>query len=155
MLKRFVHFRGISGALKRFVRFGGLSGAGWLLDFCILVGLIKLFHLTPFHANLISATCAATLVFCVARAAIFSKIEGHFTVRLTVYILYSLMVIIAASALVQGVDMILAKALALVHKTVHEEWRAAAAKILITPATLALNFIVACRLIERRIEQWM
>lgn len=136
------HATGSKPSLFRSVaHFAGLSGAGWLLDFFILLVLVRFFGLPVFGANLLSAGTAGLLVFLLSRKMVFRASHGNVARRALFYLVYTLAVIVLASWTMRLlVGMFHASGNAWLMRPVIA---AALAKILVTPATLALNFIVA------------
>ena len=129
------------------LRFAGLSGIGWLIDFCLLLALVRLFGLPVFTANLISAGTAGLTVFLLSRRMVFDVSHGSVARRALFYLLYTVAVILLASwairLLAGGFQS--GKIAWLARPVV----AAAVAKILVTPVTLGLNFIAA-----RGVNEW-
>ena len=136
--------------LRKFFQFAGLAGCGWLLDFGILLVLVRAAGVTPAVANVVSSLTAASTVFLVSRALVFDGPAGGVHVRLGLYVLYTLAVIFAASVVVGLVAARLGSPAGLLG--VHlagSTAAAAAAKVLVTPPQLLLNFFVSRYLSER------
>lgn len=128
--------------LAVFISFGGLSGLGWIVDFVLLLLLVRFAHQPTFRANLISATVAATFVYLVSSRMIFAGDGRHQGVRTSIYILYTLLVIVAASAALKYCASLL------LHLGANYRWMtattaAALAKVIVTPFNFVLNFFVA------------
>jgi len=117
-----------------------ISGLGWLLDISLMLLLVQLgVHL--FVANSISAFCAVTFVFFLARSQVFKDAPVHSLNRtIVIYWLWQVVAINAASGLIVLVDMGL---FFISYKYFSPLAQAAEplAKILVTPVTLAANFI--------------
>lgn len=128
--------------LTSFVRFGGLSGLGWLVDFTLLLLLVHFAGMPAFTANLISATAAGTLVFLASGRYVFSGTSHRRAVRIAVYIAYTLLVILAASAAVKYCAQVVLH-LAAGDPRITATKAAAIAKIVVTPLNFILNFFVA------------
>lgn len=136
--------------MRKFIRFAALSGCGWLLDFCLLLVLVHAAAAPPLLANVVSSTTAASAVFLVSRACVFDSAAGGVHARLGAYVLYTLMVILAASALVGVLASVLATPAGLFGLRAAGATEAAAvAKVIVTPPQLLLNFIVSKFLNER------
>jgi putative flippase GtrA len=123
------------------VRFAGLSGVGWLIDFSLLLILVRIFALPVFTANLISAGTAGLSVFLMSRRMVFGVSHGSVARRALFYLLYTVVVIVLASWAIR----LLAGGLqaGTIPWLARPVIAAAVAKILVTPVTLGLNFIVA------------
>jgi putative flippase GtrA len=131
------------GRLIAFIRFAGLSGCGWLFDLCLLTTLVEITQIGPAWANMISSMSAAAIVFLIARDRIFTSAGGAAPVRLIAYVAYTaLQVAIASAAIGALVHPIAAEAQGLGLAGV-STLAAVLAKIIVTPAQLALNFLVA------------
>jgi putative flippase GtrA len=128
--------------LASFARFGGLSGLGWIVDFTLLLVLVRFAGMTPFYANLISATAAGTLVFVASGKLVFAGGSHRRGLRTAIYIAYTLLVIVAASAAVKYCTTLVLHMDAGRH-ALTETKAAAIAKIIVTPLNFILNFFVA------------
>jgi putative flippase GtrA len=135
---------------ERFTRFFGLSGLGWCLDLVILTILTAWAGSPPFLANLISSMSAACFVFLVSRRAIFrAAADGSVWLRLSAYLGYTLLLVLAASTLFQMLASLITDLSVAKHLAFSATSIALIAKIGITPPQLALNFCVARYLAER------
>lgn len=137
------------GWLAAFLKFGGLSGMGWLLDLTLLLSMVGGLGTPPFLANVISSSTAALLVFLLSRRLIFDRREGALGTRVAVYLLYTLCLITAAAwamtLIIHGLD-------GLAQAYGQDPSRAAltaAAKVLVTPPQLLLNFLMSRHMSER------
>ena len=136
--------------MRKFLQFAGLAGCGWLLDFAILLVLVRTGALAPGRANLVSSLTAAATVFLVSRALVFEGRAGAVPARLGLYLLYVLGVILAASAVVGVLTARLTSPAGLLGlHLAGGTAAAAAAKVLVTPPQLVLNFFVSRFLSER------
>ncbi len=136
--------------MRKFLQFAGLAGCGWLLDFGILLLLVRAAGVTPSLANVVSSLTAASTVFLVSRAFVFEGPAGGVPVRLGLYVVYTLAVILAASAVVGLLVAALASPGGLLGvRVAGATAAAAAAKVLVTPPQLVLNFFVSRFLSER------
>jgi putative flippase GtrA len=127
------------------LRFIVTSGLGWSIDFALFSALSFLFPQTPFVANLVSASAAATFVFAISYARIFQRGGDDFFVRLSRYLLFQLFSILISSMLIAITAAALAKL-----NLLEDGWLAMIAKIIVTPLSLLANFFVARHIIERR-----
>ncbi len=128
--------------LASFLRFGGLSGLGWLVDFTLLLLMVHFAGMPPFRANLISGTTAATLVFIASGRYVFSGGSHRRGLRTAIYIGYTLLVIVAASAAVKYCALLVLHLGAGIPR-ITPTTAAAIAKIIVTPLNFILNFFVA------------
>ncbi len=131
------------------LKFGGLSGMGWLLDFTLLLSMVGGLGMPPFAANVISSSTAALMVFLVSRRLIFDRSEGALGTRIAVYLLYTLCLITAAA---WAMTLIMGGLAGLAQAYGHDPSRAlltAAAKVLVTPPQLLLNFLMSRHMSER------
>ena len=124
------------------LHFFGLSGIGWILDFCtfILLGFISNNLILN---NTISSWVGVTFVFCTATRHIF-KNSNHLYLKYIVYLLYQVLLIYAISTLLNFVNILLAVYFSYSFLPV-------VAKILVTPITMILNFIIMKIIVEERI----
>ena len=136
--------------LVAFLKFGGLSGLGWLLDACILLALMGLLGVAPFAANFVSSAIAALSVFLVSRELVFNKAAGRTGLRVAAYLAYVLVVIAVASAGVQLITAWLRELAEAQGWAMSATAAAGAAKVVVTPPQLILNFLVSRLVSERR-----
>ena len=126
--------------------FVGLSGIGWLLDFGVFAILGHFFSNVTAN-NFISSWVGVTFVFLFATRKVFrnnSRISLKW--KYAIYLLYQLILIALVSQLLGFVNGLL---LDYVHISLIEQFSGIAAKILVTPITMLLNFIVMKNLIEK------
>lgn len=132
-----------------FLKFAGLSGVGWLLDATLLLALVSAAGWLPSHANIASSCTAALAVFLLSRQMVFHKASRALLLRVAAYLAYSLCLILAASLAVG----IIVPPLSMVAASWSQQWAwtaaTAAAKVLVTPPQLLLNFVVSRFLAER------
>lgn len=130
--------------LRKFVQFAALAGCGWLLDFCLLLALVRVAGAAPSVANVVSSMTAAASVFLVSRIYVFGGASGSVHLRLGAYLVYTLAVILAASAVVGLLVARFASPAGLFGARIAGATAAAAAaKVLVTPPQLILNFFVS------------
>jgi putative flippase GtrA len=139
-----------SSFVASFLKFAGLSGLGWLLDACILIGLVSFAVLVPFQANIISSCTAALAVFLLSRELIFYKAPRAHLLRILSYLAYTLTVILSASLLLGALVAILQPLAASLVGSWAATVAVAAAKVLVTPPQLMMNFLMSRFLSERR-----
>ena len=132
--------------LVQAIRFVGLSGIGWLLDFCVFAILGNVSS-NVIANNFLSSWMGVTFVFLFATRKVFrnnSRISLKW--KYAIYLLYQLILIALVSQLLGFVNGLL---LDYVHISLIEQFSGIAAKILVTPITMPLNFIVMTNLIEK------
>ena len=132
--------------LVQAIRFVGLSGIGWLLDFCVFAILGNVSS-NVIANNFLSSWMGVTFVFLFATRKVFrnnSRISLKW--KYAIYLLYQLILIALVSQLLGFVNGLL---LDYVHISLIEQFSGIAAKILVTPITMLLNFIVMKHLIEQ------
>jgi len=135
----------------QFLHFGALSGCGWLLDFAILLALVRYAGLPGFVANVISSCIAAVSVFAVSRLLVFSPAEGRVTARLLLYFGYTLAAILLASLLLGWLVGVLGALPAVIAWQATPTTLAAVGKVIITPPQLAMNFLMSRLLSQARL----
>lgn len=113
-----------------------LSGCGWLLDFFLFYVLITQLSLPSGVANLFSATLAAMSVFVVAKRFIFHS-SGNRVKSFATYLIYTAANIAVWALLIQLLTDALYN-----HVTTNLTNAAVVAKVIVTPLSLASNFIV-------------
>ncbi|NJL07121.1 MAG: hypothetical protein HC900_01845 [Methylacidiphilales bacterium] len=138
--------RGGLAALAKPLRFVGLSGLGWIIDTSVYMLLVSGAGLRVFVAGMIGGLCGASFAFLTSSRLVFSNRRDGLGRRLLVYLLYTVVQIIIAAALI---DMLaVALQAAVTHFGIAVPWPAIAflAKCIITPFLLAMNYVVARRL---------
>ena len=138
----------VKSTLGLFAKFGGLSGLGWLADFCILLLLVSRANIPADRANLVSAGIAASSVFLISREKIFVKAKGWLLLRLVAYLGYTIIVIMIASQIIKLLVPDIRVLAASFNLTLTYALATAVAKIVVTPPTLILNFLVSRLLSE-------
>lgn len=128
------------------IRFIGLSGIGWILDFCTFFLLGKISTNIVMN-NTISSWVGVTFVFIFATRKVFednSKIPLF--LKYIIYLLYQVVLIFFISKLLNVInDFIVAK----ITIDLIVRYSSILAKILVTPITMILNFIVMKAVIEK------
>lgn len=133
--------------LKQGMEFVGISGLGWIMDFTIFNLLnIKLSHVAI--NNILSSLVAVCFVFCVSTRKTFEQKLGGISLKIkfVIYIIYQIVLVLAISQLLALIATWLCKIFA---GSVVVKFSAMVAKILVTPITMCMNFIVMKMLIER------
>lgn len=138
----------LKSIFHQFCSFLLVSGVGWLIDFSIFTLLSYLTSLPVMVINIVSSTPAITYVFLMSGNKIFKNTESKLSMKLKylIYFGYQLLLLLLISAFAEllfawfsnifTADFILNNLKLII-------------KILITPITMTLNFIVMKNLIER------
>jgi putative flippase GtrA len=132
------------------LKFATLSGIGWLLDTAVYMSLVTYVGMGVFLANIAGGVCGGAFAFVTAHRFVFGEGPGKLTSKLTIYVIYTAMLVIIASGLVD----LTAEGLRYLANSVQLPiaWPLIAflAKCLITPLLLATNFFVARALSRTR-----
>ena len=134
---------------RRGLRFVLLSGMGWVLDTVVFLAVVASGQAGVMMANVMGGACGAAFAFLTSNRWVFAGREEGVAARLVVYLAYTVALIFAASALVDLTARFVAAALAWWSMALPHTMVAFIAKCVITPLTLAANFVVARFLIER------
>jgi putative flippase GtrA len=144
----------------RIVGFTVISGVGWVIDFAVY-NVLAWHGLDLVRANLISAGVAVSFVFLCGWRYIFRDARTALPVAIAAYVAWNMVAIGAASLAIAWVARALAASGWL--QDVQLLWGMrqsvalaalppAAAKILVTPVTMYLNFVACGLIIERRLH---
>ena len=138
----------IKKIFKQFLSFLLVSGIGWIIDFSIYILLISFGKLKVGFANILSSIPAITYVFLMSDKKIFKDNNSKLSlkVKYLIYFGYQLILLLSISGLAEFlynklIDFVTVSFLLNNLKIV--------IKILITPITMTMNFIVMKNLIER------
>ena len=128
------------------IRFIGLSGIGWILDFTTYT-VLGVISANLVLNNTISSWVGVTFVFLLSTRIVFknnSKIPLKW--KYVIYLLYQCVLIFFISKLLNRVNIYL-----LTHVTlaVVKNFSTIISKILVTPITMVLNFIVMKNVVEK------
>lgn len=126
--------------------FFGISGIGWLLDFCTytLLGTISDDLMIN---NTVSSWVGATFVFVFATKRLFeNNSRMPLKAKYLIYLLYQLVLILGISKLLACINTIIIEN---VDVTVVSGYSGIISKILVTPITMVMNFIVMKYVIEK------
>ena len=132
--------------VKQLFGFVGISGIGWIIDFVIYNILSLVFKVDISIANMISSLVGVTFVFIFSTRKIFENGgKLNIKVKCVIYIVYQIILILCVSRVMPiiknfligfDIDFII-------------KYASVLAKILITPATMIINFIFMKYLIEK------
>lgn len=134
---------------RQALAFVAVSGIGWLLDVGVFMTLSGPAGWHPVAANVVSGSCGALFVFLVSASRIFRRNQGTLAQKVVVLLVFNLAVIVASSFLLGLIAAELATASQRLGWALPAADIRLAAKIIVTPATLLLNFLVVRFLVER------
>lgn len=132
--------------IKQGIGFIGISGIGFIIDFIIYNVLSSLLPINVNICNMISSFIGVSFVFIVSTRKIFinnSKID--IKLKYIIYIVYQLILI----SLVSYIMLILKNYLLGIDVDLITKYVNIIVKIIITPFTMIINFIVMKKLIEK------
>ena len=134
--------------LRQFIKFLFLSGIGWLIDFTLYLIFSNIFDFRIIYSNILSSIPAVTFVFFLSTRKVFIKNKRGLTLKekYLIYFLYQVILIITISLLGQYLYLLILKNIAIKIKL---KILKLIIKILITPITMLINFIVMKFLIEK------
>ena len=144
--KLFWRISKVKKLLKQAVKFVGLSGIGWILDF-LTYTILGLISSNVVVNNIISSWIGVTFVFIFATRKVFqNQSQISLKWKYLIYLGYQVLLILLISKLLGQVNEFI-----LVHNTIRIIGRFSTiiSKILVTPITMVLNFIVMKSVIER------
>lgn len=128
------------------VRFVGLSGIGWILDF-LTYTVLGLISTNLVLNNTISSWVGVTFVFLLSTRVVFqndSKIPLKW--KYVIYLLYQCILIFFVSKLLNWINIYLVINVTI---TTVKNFSTIISKILVTPITMILNFVVMKGVIEK------
>lgn len=132
--------------IKQSISFFGISGIGWMLDFILYITLTNIFKINIDISNMMSSLLGVTFVFVTSTRKLFinnSKID--IKIKYLIYIIYQIILIFIVSKVMFILKNNLINIdLMLIVKNIN-----IIVKIIITPFTMLINFIVMKNLIEK------
>lgn len=133
---------------KQFMSFLLVSGVGWIMDFTIYFALTHFANFNVGFANILSSIPAITYVFLMSNKKIFKNIDSKLSLKIKylIYFGYQLLLLLSISLL--G-EFLYNKLINFVTIEILLNNLKICIKILITPITMTLNFIVMKNLIEK------
>ncbi|WP_312702499.1 hypothetical protein [Sedimentibacter sp.] len=136
--------------LKQILSFLAVSGTGWLMDFCIFILLTTYFEFNVGYSNFISGIPALTFVFLVSTRKIFAKNAEGFSLKTkyVLYFTYQMVLIASISSFGQWLYILLCEQ-SIVLQFGLFPYLKIICKIIITPITMTINFIVMKLLSEK------
>ncbi|MEM9045661.1 MAG: hypothetical protein AAGC81_13300 [Pseudomonadota bacterium] len=145
---------------RSFLSFAVVSGLGWLLDVGSTTTLVA-FGFTPFSGSFVGAGLAVTFVYVISRLSVFAMQRLGTVLEYGLYVLWQVLAISAASALVAVLayllEPILGALLGLEGESAATSRSLALAtgigKVLVTPITLTANYFFMKWLTDRAHRQ--
>src|SRR4051794_36940378 len=129
----------LTGAVARFVL---LSGMGWLLDLGVYMASIRAGG-SIFLAALMGAGCGASFAFLPSSRFVFQAPHQQLAFKLALYLGYTACLIVCAAILIDATANVLFRFAPPGAGLTNYGICAFAAKSLVTPLTLALNYLVS------------
>ena len=126
--------------LKQLIKFIGISGIGWILDF-ITYTILAIITKNIFISNVIGAFAGITFVFYFSTKHIFENTNSiSIKKKYFLYIIYQILLLYFISKLLVNIENLLSI-------YVVKQFSIILSKLIITPITMLLNFIVLKRII--------
>jgi len=135
----------MKGLLLQFIKFFGISGIGWCLDFSVYIFLTQKLNWPVFQSNYLSSILAVSLVFYVSTRKIFKESKSKISIRskYLIYLIYQILLLSLVSILGQYLSTCLGTL------GLHSNITKILAKIIITPITMIINFVVMKIMVEK------
>lgn len=132
--------------VKQILKFFGVSVLGWLIDFSIYNLIIFLFDMNISVINVISSLIGVTFIFIFSTRKIFESSGKHsIRTKYVIYIVYQIILILSVSRLLPVFrEYLLSFDISFIMN-----YSNAIAKVMITPITASINFIVMKFVIEK------
>lgn len=132
--------------LIKVLKFIGFSGIGWLIDTTIYMILTSIFKLNIDISNIFSSFVGVTFVFIMSTRKIFvSNSKINIKIKYLIYVIYQVILILTISKVMLLLkDIITPLNIDLINKYIN-----ITVKIIITPFTMVINFIVMKLLLEK------
>ena len=132
--------------LIKVLKFIGFSGIGWLIDTTIYMILTSIFKLNIDISNIFSSLVGVTFVFIMSTRKIFvSNSKINIKIKYLIYVIYQVILILTISKVMLLLkDIITPLYIDLINKYIN-----ITVKIIITPFTMVINFIVMKLLLEK------
>ncbi len=132
--------------LLQAIKFFGISGLGWILDFVVYIALCLIIP-EKFINNCISSWLAVTFVFLFSTRAVFeSKSKIPLTIKYIIFILYQIALVCFISRILVYIDGVITQNITFLYIN---NYAFIIAKIVVTPISMILNFLVMKFLIEK------
>lgn len=128
-------------------KFFGISGIGWLMDFTIFT-LLSSFGFNVVYSNFISSAVAVSFVFWFSSKKTFKekKFGLGLKYKYIIYIIYQIILILVMSYIIKALSNFIFTSISI---ELIKNYAKIISKILVTPVTMVLNFIVMKNIIEK------
>ena len=135
--------------LNQFKTFLFTSGIGWIIDFSLYSIFTTFLGISVLYANMISSIPAVTFVFIVSTRKTFSNNTTNISLKQKyfIYIIYQFMLLLIISNLGQWLFDIMKTIPCIVR--ILDGYIKVFIKLIITPVTMTINFLVMKGLIEK------
>ena len=132
--------------VNQMLKFFGVSVLGWIIDFSIYNLFIFLFNVNISVINVISSLIGVTFIFIFSTRKIFESSGKHsIKTKYVIYVLYQVILILSVSRLLPIFrDYLISFDISAINQYVN-----AIAKVMVTPITASLNFVVMKFVIEK------
>ena len=138
----------LKNLIKQGLSFILVSGIGWIFDFTTYLILTNIFNLNVMISNMISAIPALTYVFAMSSKRIFKNDNSKISVKFK-YIMYFAYQIILVTTVSFVAGLLYDYLIDIVTIDMLIKHMKLVIKIIITPITMLLNFIIMKNLIEK------
>ena len=134
---------------NQFKQFFITSGIGWLIDFSIYSIITIILGIDVLYANIMSSIPAITFVFFVSTRKTFSNRSKNISLKLKymIYVIYQLILLLFISSLSQWLFSIFLTISWI--NAIFGIYIKIITKIIITPITMSINFLVMKGVIEK------
>ena len=138
----------IKKLIKQGLSFILVSGIGWIFDFTTYLILTNIFDLKVMISNMISAIPALTYVFAMSSKRIFKNENSKVSLKFK-YIIYFVYQIILVTTVSFIAGFLYDYVIGIITINILIKYMKLIVKIIITPITMLLNFIIMKNLIEK------
>ena len=138
----------IKKLIKQGLSFILVSGIGWIFDFTTYLILTNIFDLNVMISNMISAIPALTYVFAMSSKRIFKNENSKVSLKFK-YIIYFVYQIILVTTVSFIAGFLYDYVIGIITINILIKYMKLIVKIIITPITMLLNFIIMKNLIEK------
>lgn len=131
---------------KQLFSFIGFSGIGWIIDFTTY-SILSMLKVNLFFCNVCSSILGATFVFIFSTRFVFENGKTlSVRVKYAIYIVYQLILIFAVSKIIVRINGFILNNFDVAFIT---KYSALISKVVVTPFTMTLNFIVMKNVLEK------
>ena len=131
--------------IKQAFCFFGISGIGWLIDFSIYIILSNLLNINVDIANMISSFIGVSFVFFISTRKVFINNKISLRIKYIIYVVYQILLIVIFSKIMLFLNNWLLE----LNWPFINNYISIVVKIIVTPFTMIINYIVMKLLIEK------